>query len=113
MSRQYIDHSVYPDVEDPPRRLDTPQDKAEYLHRICAAWDFGVHPDPQTFDMLAGWREVFDDFPVSTSPAYHAMRAWFKWETVPFPAELPAPIPRWVHLDRLEGRGPDPCEQMI
>ena len=45
------------------------------MHRICAAWDYGVHPDPETFTLFARWKEVFDRFPVLTSPAYHAFRA--------------------------------------
>lgn len=38
--RVYIDHSVYPDLENLPEELVTPEDKADYIQRICAAWDF-------------------------------------------------------------------------
>ena len=109
----YIDYSLYPDLDDPPASLDSAPDKADYLHRVCTAWDFGIHPDARTFELLSGWRELFDAHPVLTSPAYHAMRSWFGWPSLPYPAGVPAPTSRWEHLDRLEGRGPDPCEQMV
>jgi hypothetical protein len=109
----YIDGSVYPDLDSPPTRLDTIHEKADYVHRICAAWDFGVHPEQETFELFAGWKDVFDRFPILTSPAYHAFRAWFRWERMPYPKGVPAPTPRWVHLDRLEGRESDPCEEMV
>jgi len=104
-----IDHSVYPDLDDPPDRLETHEDRADDMHRICCAWDFGVHPDQATFDLFSQWREVFDRFPIPTSPGYHAFRAWFGWPAVEVPQGLPGMTPRWVHLDRLEGRPGDPC----
>lgn len=109
----FIDHSVYPDLSDPPTSLDTPEDKADYVHRICAAWDFHVHPEPETFALLSDWKEIFDRFPILTSPAYHAFRAWFGWAPLPMRTDLPAPTPVYVHLDRLEERMEDPCERMI
>jgi hypothetical protein len=109
----YIDHSVYPDLPDPPESLETPEDKADYVHRVCAAWDFHILPEPETFDLFSGWKDVFDRFPIPTSPAYHAFRAWFGWEPVPMPLDVPPPTPLYVHLDRLEGRAEDPCEGMI
>jgi len=108
-----IDHSVYPDMDHPPEDLPTPEEKADYVHRICSAWDFGVHPEPETFELFSGWREIFDSFPIVTSPAYHAIRSWFGWPAVAVPTGLPAPTLQWEHMDRLEGRPPDPCEEMI
>lgn len=108
-----IDQSVYPDLDHPPAAIETPEDKADYLHRICAAWDFGVLPSAATFDLFADWQDVFDRFPMVTSPAYHAFRCWFRWPPVDMPVGLPAITPRWLHLDRLEGRQDDPCEKMI
>ena len=58
-------------------------------------------------------QEVFDRFPVLTSPAYHAFRAWFRWEPMAFPANVSPPTPRYRILDQLEGRDEDPCERMI
>jgi hypothetical protein len=109
----YIDQSLYPDLDQPPESLDSPEGKADYLHRVCTAWDFGIHPEPETFELLGRWRDVFDRFPVATSPAYHALRCWFGWPEVPWPAGIRPPTPRWLHLDRQEGRPPDPCENMI
>ena len=106
----YIDGSVYPDLDESPRALEDPQAKADYLHRVCAAWDYGVPPDAQTIGLLARWRDVFDRFPIPTSPAYHALRAWFDWPPVAMPAGLHPPTPRYVAYDRQEGRPEDPCE---
>ncbi len=107
----YIDHSLYPELDEPPIELRSAEEQGDYLHRVCCAWDFGIHPEPQTFDLFRDWRNVFDRFPCATSPGYHAFRAWFGWEPVPFP--FPPPLPRWAHLDRLEDRRGDPCEDII
>jgi hypothetical protein len=109
----YIDQSVYPEMDHPPVDLITVQDKADYVHRICAAWEFGVHPEPKTFELFSTWRDVFDQFPLSASCAYHAFRAWFGWESVPYPPGVLSPTPQWELADQLEGRPPDPCQNMI
>jgi hypothetical protein len=109
----YIDQTVYPDLSEPPTALISTQDKAEYVHRVCTAWDHHVHPEPATFHLFSTWKEVFDQYPVLTSPGYHAFRAWFGWEPIAVPVDLPPPTPLYVHLDRLEDRPADPCERMI
>jgi hypothetical protein len=108
----YIDHSVYPDMDTPPEELLSQEAKADYIHRIVSAWDFGITPEPETFTLLSQWKEVFDAFPVETSLAYHTMREWFGWEAVPLPKGIHLPEPRYRELDRIEGRT-DPCEHMI
>lgn len=113
MSPDFVDHSVYPDMDELPTALETVEARADYVHRICSAWDYGVHPEPETFTLLARWKDVFDRYPIVTSPAYHAFRAWFQWDPSPSPPGLLSPTPRWIHLDRLEGRDEDPCERMI
>jgi hypothetical protein len=113
MTTPFIDQSVYPDADVPPADFASDGERADYVHRICAAWDYGIHPDPQTFNLFSAWKDIFDRFPIATSPAYHAMRAWFGWSAVPYPKNVPAPVPRWVHMDRFEGRDADPCEHMI
>ena len=113
MSPDPLDHSVYPDMDEPPAVLETDEAKADYVHRICAAWDYGVHPDPETFTLFARWKEVFDRFTVLTSPAYHAFRAWFRWEHMAFPTIVSPPTPRYRILDQLEGREEYPRERMI
>lgn len=109
----YIDHSVYPDRDPLSDELATDQAKADYVHRVCSAWDFHVLPEPQTFALFSGWQEVFDRYPLPTSPAYHAFRAWFGWAAVPIPYGLRGPTPLYIALDRQEGRGEDPCETVI
>lgn len=96
-----IDGSVYPDRE-PPSALETQEDKADYLQRICGAFDFGIPPERATVEMFRGWRDVFDRFPLAHSPAYHALRAFFGWETIerlPFLGE-----PGYRKIDAAEGR---------
>jgi hypothetical protein len=109
----YIDHSVYPDVDDPPTMLETDYDKADYVHRICTAWDFHIFPERETFELFSLWKDIFDRFPIPLSPGYHAFRMTYGWEPVPVPPGLRGPVPYYVHLDRLEGRGPDPCAHLI
>ncbi|MBI4602137.1 MAG: hypothetical protein HY721_09275 [Planctomycetes bacterium] len=77
-----IDATVYPDRE-PPEDLATLEDKADYIHRICSAFDFGVPPEDATWRIFASWKEVFDRFPLAHSPAYHAFRDFYGWEPVP------------------------------
>lgn len=103
-----IDTSVYPDRDSVPTVLKTDQEKADYVARICAAWDFGILPDRETFAVLAGWREVFEKFPIRDSPAYHAFCHRFGW---------PSGAGRILRagyevLDAREGRS-DPCSGLI
>ena len=110
MTPEFIDHAVYPDLSGPPEALETPAEKADYLHRICAAWDFGIVPETETFALLEGWRPIFDRYPIPLSPAYHAFRALFGW-----PAVEKGRIPS-THAERLdlsEGRAEDPCRDLI
>lgn len=107
----YIDQSVYPDIE-PPTELRTFEEKADYLHRICSAWDFRIHPERETFVLFKGWKEIFDMFPLVASPAYHAFRSWYGWEAIPRPPGLACAEPLYVTLDRIEDRE-DPCENMV
>ena len=104
-----IDHSVYPDVE-PPDDLPTDEDKADYIHRLCGAWDFGIVPEEDSVRELRGWKHVFDRFPVSGSPAYHAFRTWFRWE--PVPSHAPLSRMHWEALDAEEDRT-DPCADWV
>ena len=97
----YIDATLYPDV-DPPSSLTTDEDRADYVHRVCGAFDQGLVPEEATIELLSGWRRVFDRFPVRTSPGYHALRSLFGW-----PAVDRAPFyrrPVYALLDRIEER---------
>jgi hypothetical protein len=105
----HIDHSVYPDLDPLPVRLDREEDRADYLHRVCAAWDFGLVPEPETFRFFRGWRAIFDRYGLPHSPAYHAFRAWFGWPAAERRGVLETQAER---LDRREGRT-DPCVNML
>jgi len=104
-----IDQSVYPDVE-PPEELTTFEDRADYLQRICGAFDFGIFPEESDWETFAGWKDVFDRFPLADSPGYHAFRHWYGWDPVPVQQRLG--IPYWKAADLREGRV-DLCEDMV
>ena len=77
-------------------------EKADYVHRICGAFDHGIVPEKSTLELRSVWKEVFDRFPLRSSPAYHALRAFHGWnplEKLPYLGD-----PAYVKLDRLEGR---------
>jgi hypothetical protein len=105
-----LDHSVYPDLADPPDDLPTPEDKADYVHRICSAFDFGTFPERDDWRLFAGWRDIFDRFPLPHSPAYHTFRARYGWPEAPRAAH--GLVPDWKIADLREGRE-DPCEHMV
>jgi len=104
-----VDHSVYPDLDVPPAALLEPGERADYVHRICSAWDYGLVPELSTFGMLRDWQEIFDRYPLSHSPAYHAFRAWFGWPPVARGTLLESTAEQ---LDRREQRE-DPCASAI
>ena len=97
-----VDYSVYPELEE----TELPEDftqlevQADYIARVCAAWDFGVFPSWATFELLAGWREAFDVYPVPTSVAYHTFRSLFGWP----PVESEVWEADYEQHDRVEGR---------
>lgn len=105
----HIDHSVYPDFDTPPDELRRAGDRADYVQRICAAWDFGIVPELATFRMFRGWRDIFDRYPLPHSPAYHAFRDWFGWPAAEKGSLLETQAER---LDRREGRD-DPCANLL
>jgi hypothetical protein len=109
MSHQ-LDTSVYPDLEDVPDNLETDESRADYMARICGAWDYGIIPTEETFALFAGWQDIFDRFPLRHSPAYAAFRQAYGWAARPVTI-LEAP---WERRDRQAGRPyPDPCAQLV
>jgi hypothetical protein len=72
----WIDGALYPDMN-PPDTLETLADRMDFLARLCAAWDFGVLPYPETVAEVRRpeWREAVDACRLLTSPAYHLLRA--------------------------------------
>lgn len=63
----FLDYSVYPDLEQLPDTLDSPEQKADYPARVCGVWDFGIVPTAETF-------ALFQQIPVQQS------RQWFRQE---------------------------------
>jgi hypothetical protein len=104
-----IDHSLYPD-EPAPADLSDEGDAADYIHRVCGALDFGIVPEREVVETMRDLRPVFDKFPLTPSPAYHMFRRLFGWPPVP---ALPPLQLRHEFYDQREGRGPDPCLEMI
>jgi len=96
-----IDGTVYPDARHG-NAFEDDYDRADYLDRVCAAWDFGVPPDPRTVRLFRHWRRVFDRFPVSASASYHTFRSFFQWPAVAM--EAPMSKAHLEILDDLEGR---------
>lgn len=105
-----LDHSVYPDERVPPEDLATPEARAEYLHRLCAAFDFGIFPEREDWIRLRDWRAVFDAHPLPDSPAYHTFRATFGWPAVS--RGTCSLTPPWRRQDNRESRS-DPCEDAV
>lgn len=104
-----IDTSLYPDCN-PPVRMDAEDDKADYLQRVCGAFDHGLPPTADTLQELHQWKDVFDRFALPSSPGYHALRALYRWEEVP---RLPyLNKPHYQVLDDLEERS-DGCEHLV
>jgi hypothetical protein len=105
----YIDTTVYSD-EPAPRELVSLAQKADYVHRVIAAFDFGLPPDAETLQLFSTWRDVFDTFPLAASPGYHALRSFYGWPPIdkdPFSDEPP-----YLRQDSREGRT-DGCEDRI
>lgn len=103
-SAPVLDRRLYPDEPVLPTSLDTDADRADYLHRLCAAWDFGQVPSGEEILALSGWRDVADRYPIPSSPAYHAIRVFFGWPDVP----MTPPVCYTPTQDDREGRV-DPC----
>ncbi len=104
-----IDRSVYPDCEHAETFADD-LDRADYLHRICAAFDFGVAPEAETVALFRAWRDIFDTFPILDSPGYHAFRAHFGWPRLAVESH-PYAAP-WEVFDAREERD-DPCRDLV
>ncbi len=81
----WLDGSLYPDIE-PPSTLESLSERVDFLARLCAAWDFGLLPSPQTVVEVRRrkWREAVDGCRLLTSPAYHLLRAWHRLPQLPY-----------------------------
>lgn len=105
-----LDHSVYPDVTPAPDVLHTEAERADYVHRVCSAFDYGLFPERSDWERFASWKEIFDRFPLPHSPAYHTFRRRYGWNQVP--GGVSGLTPGWKAQDLREGRT-DPCEATV
>ena len=80
-----IDGALYPDVE-PPEELRGSAEQVDFLARLCAAWDFGLLPNPETVAEIrrGEWRETVDACRLLTSPTYHLLRSWHGLPSLPY-----------------------------
>ena len=81
----WIDGALYPDTE-PPATLEGLAERVDFLARLCAAWDFGLLPNPETVAEVRRpeWREAVDACRLLTSPAYHLLRSWHGLPPLPY-----------------------------
>lgn len=99
---RWIDGALYPDTE-PPAKLQSLAERVDFLARLCAAWDFGLLPDPDVAAEVrrAEWREAVDACRLLTSPAYHLLRRWHGLAPLPYLGQQLAYIrddPNLVHV---------------
>jgi len=81
----WINGALYPDTE-PPATLEGLAERVDFLARLCAAWDFGLLPNPETVAEVRRpeWREAVDACRLLTSPAYHLLRSWHGLPPLPY-----------------------------
>jgi len=81
----WLDGALYPDQE-PPSRLDDLDAQIDFLARLCAAWDFGLLPEPATIAEIRRptWRAAIEQCHLLTSPTYHLLRAWHGLALLPY-----------------------------
>lgn len=94
-----IDGSLYPDMN-PPVRLRSLAEQADFVARLCAAWDFGYLPEWETVVEIRSdaWRQAVDVCRLLTSPTYHLLRRWHKLPPLPYLGSIPAYIGSDEHL---------------
>ena len=81
----WLDGSLYPDI-DVPDTLNTLAERLDFLARLCAAWDFGILPNPSTVAEIRRdeWRPAVEACRLLTSPAYHLLRRWHRLSPLPY-----------------------------
>lgn len=81
----WFDGTLYPDRE-PPDHFEDLSDKVDFIHRLCAAWDFGILPYLSTITEVrrSHWRQAVDDCRFLTSHSYHLLREWHDLEPLPY-----------------------------
>lgn len=83
--QDWLDGALYPDMP-PPERLTTLAERVDFVARLCAAWDFGLLPEPEVVAEIRReeWREAVDACRLLTSPTYHLLRRWHGLKPLPY-----------------------------
>jgi len=81
----WIDGALYPERE-PPVMLRGLADRVDFLARLCAAWDFGLLPNPDVVAEIRrpDWRDAVEACRLLTSPVYHLLRSWHGLPPLPY-----------------------------
>ena len=97
-----IDEGLYPDVP-PTEELSVLAERAGFLARLCASWDFRLLPDREKVEEIRRpeWRRAVDACDLLTSPAYHLLRSWHGLPRKPFLGRRPAYIDEDPALDQM------------
>lgn len=84
-SPTWLDGTLYPDLG-PPERVETLDERVDFLARLCAAWDFGLLPEEETAAEIRRpeWGAAVDACQLLTSPSYHLVRAWHGLPALPY-----------------------------
>lgn len=95
----WIDGTLYPDI-DTPSELATLDDRVDFLARLCASWDFGVLPEPETLAEIRKpeWQDAVEACRLLTSPTYHLLRSWHDLSMLPYLGQRLAYIAEDVNL---------------
>jgi hypothetical protein len=98
----WLDGALYPDV-DIPNVLETLPERVDFLARLCAAWDFGLLPGPDTIAEIrrTDWTPAVEATRLLTSPAYHLLRRWHGLASLAFLGQRIASIhddPCLIHV---------------
>ncbi|HEY0789721.1 MAG TPA: hypothetical protein VGD78_01535 [Chthoniobacterales bacterium] len=100
-----LDYSLFPDREPPTHWTDA--ERAQYLERLCRQVDFGIPVGSRYVIALRAWKDTFDRFLLLDSPAYHALRAYFRWTRLETRYRNTGWKPPYEIEDLREGRPPD------
>jgi hypothetical protein len=81
----WIDGTLYPETAIP-ERIETLEDRVDFLSRVCAAWDFGILPEAETLAEIRRpeWRAAIEATRLLTSIAYRVLRNWHGLPQLPY-----------------------------
>ena len=90
----WIDTALYPELDTPPQQLLTVDDQADFIARMCGAWDFGIYPFPETITEVRKpeWREAVDRCQLHTSHTSYLLREWHGLSPLAYLGFVPAYI---------------------